>query len=187
MRTYAIITMHINTPVFREQTMHQFQSLVDHCDKTICTFAPSIAISNFFYNRRLFGKTFFIITITNFYIHRKIRPNIKRRVNVNQFQTALRFYFFTKWSIFERGKNEFIVSPNQFIRPSGYLSSRCIKKRILIAKFCITSRLVYLLNNLKRQDNIRYLICLSIPKKLNFSVIIKEQETVLFRKRVSRL
>ena len=60
------------------------------------------------------------------------------------------------------------------------------QKRILIAKFCITSWLVYLLNNLKRQDNIRYLICLSIPKKFNLSVIIKKQKTILFRKRFPR-
>src|SRR3989344_3050596 len=85
--------------------------------------------------------------------------------NVNQFQTTLSFYFFAKRSIFERRKNQLIVPPNQFIRPSRYLSPGSVKKRILIAKFRIAPRLVYLFNNLKKQENIRYLICLSIPKK----------------------
>src|SRR3989344_5901493 len=120
--------------------MHKFQAFINHRNKTICAFAPRVTIGNFFNYGGFLSKTLLIFAVTDLNIHREIRTDIKRRVNVNQFQTALCFYFFTKWTIFEGGKNDLVVSPNKLVRPSSYLSARRVKKRVLITKFCITSR-----------------------------------------------
>ena len=40
------ITMYINTPIFSQKLMHQFQPFINHGNEAIRTFAPSIAIRN---------------------------------------------------------------------------------------------------------------------------------------------
>src|SRR3989344_1140308 len=150
--------------------MHQFQALINHRNKTIRTFAPRVPISNLLNHRGLLCKSL----VPDFYIHRKIGADIKRWVNINQFQSSLRFNLFSHGTILERRKNKFVVSPNKFISPALYLPPRNIKKRKLRRFFCITPWLINMFNRLERQNRVGNFLRLSIPNKLNLPIIIEK-------------
>jgi hypothetical protein len=52
------ITMHINTPILRQQIPHQHQPLVNHADERIRAFTPGVAIGDFFQDVGPFGEGF---------------------------------------------------------------------------------------------------------------------------------
>ena len=91
------ITMHINTPILRQQIPHQHQPLINHGDERVRALAPCVPISQFFYDTRLFGEG----VAADLNIHGKIRAHVKRRINVNQLDAALFFNLFTKRSVFQ--------------------------------------------------------------------------------------
>src|SRR3989344_447460 len=142
--------------------MHQFQALINHRNKTIRTFAPRVPISNLLNHRGLLCKSL----VHDFYIHRKIGADIKRWVNINQFQSALRFNLFSHGTILERRKDEFVISPYQLIRPALYLPPRNIKKRKLRRFFCITSWFINVLNRLESKK--RYFSGSGLPASKYF-------------------
>ena len=88
--------MHVNTAIISQKIAHQDQPLVNHCDKRISTLSPSVAVGDFFQDVRLLGEG----VPTNFDVHREIRPHIKGRVNVNQFETTLLFNLLAQWAVF---------------------------------------------------------------------------------------
>jgi hypothetical protein len=46
--------------------------------------------------------------------------------------------------------------------------------------------LVNLLNRLERQHNVRHLVGLAVPDKLNLALVVEQQKTVFVRKRLVR-
>src|SRR3989338_2576111 len=115
-----------------------------------------------------------------------MRNDIKRWVNVDKFQPSLRFNLFPHGTILERRKDEFVVSPNEFIRPIFYLPARGVKKLHLCLSYLLASWLVNMFNCLEWQNSVCYFIGLSIPHKFNFPIIIKKQKSVFLRQWFAR-
>ena len=89
--------MHIDTPILRQQISHEDQPFIDHRYEGIRTFAPGIPVGDLLKNIRFFGKGI----LANLDLHREIRADIKGRINVDEFESALRFDLFTQRSVLE--------------------------------------------------------------------------------------
>jgi len=92
--------MHIDAPVIGEQITHQNEAFVDHRDKRVGTLAPGIAVGDLFKNVGLLGEG--VAAIANLDVHREVSPDIERRVDVDQLQTALLFDFVAQRPVLER-------------------------------------------------------------------------------------
>ncbi len=119
--------MHIDAAVLRQQIPHQRQPLVDHSDERICALSPGIAVGDFFQDVGLLGES----VATNLDVHRKIRAYVEGRVNVDQFQPALLFNLLAQRAVFQAGKDELVVAPDELIGPTLELAATFVKKQSL--------------------------------------------------------
>jgi len=177
--------MHINTPILGQQIMHQHEPFVDHGDEGIGTLAPGVTVGNLFQDVGLFGKG---IT-ANLDIHREIRAHVERRIDVDQFEAALFLDLFAQRAVLQRGKDELVVAPDQFVCPALELSAAKIEKVSLQSTIfrLLRARLVHLLDDLKGQDDIADLARLAVPDQFHLPLVLKQQKAVLLRQRPVRL
>ena len=90
------ITMHINTPILRQQIPHQDQPFIDHGDEGVRAFAPGVAVGDFFEDVGLLGEG----VVADFNVHGKIRTHVKGRVDVDQLEAALLLDFLAQGPFF---------------------------------------------------------------------------------------
>ena len=89
--------MHINAAILGEQVAHQYQPFMNHGNERVLPLAPGVAVCQLFQDIRFFRE----FLIPDFNIHRKIRTDIKRRININQPDATLFFDFLTKRPVFQ--------------------------------------------------------------------------------------
>ena len=98
--------MHINTPILRQQILHEDQPLVDHGDEGIRALAPSVAVGDFFEDVGLLGEG----VAADLDIHGEIRAHVEGRVDVNQLQPALRLDLLAQRPVFQGGEDELVIA-----------------------------------------------------------------------------
>ena len=137
---YFPIAMDINASIFGQQIPHQRQPLVDHRDERVGPFAPRVAVGNLLQNVGFLGEGLDSAGRTppdeggyrgvapHFDVHRKVGPHVERRIDVDELQAALRLEFLAQRPVLQRRQDQFVVAPDEFIRPPLELPAAGIRQ-----------------------------------------------------------
>jgi hypothetical protein len=179
--------MYVDAAVVGEQIAHQHQPLVDHRDEGIGTLAPGIAVGNLFKDVRPLGEG----VVADLDIHREIRADIERRIDIDQFEAALLFDLLAQGAVLERRQDELVVAPDELVGPALELAAARVggeEVRLQGSLFGLFgARLVHLLDDLKGQDEIADLVALAVPDQFDLALVLEEQEAKFFWQRFIRL
>lgn len=64
----------------------------------------------------------------HFDVHRKVGPHVERRIDVDELQAALRLEFLAQRPVLQRRQDQFVVAPDEFIRPPLELPAAGIRR-----------------------------------------------------------
>ena len=137
---YFPIAMDINASIFGQQIPHQRQPLVDHRDERVGTFSPRVAVGNLLQDVGFLGEGLDFAGRTplaplirgvapHFDVHRKIGPHVERRIDVDALQAALRLDFLAQRPVLQRRQNQFVVAPDEFVRPPLELPAAGVRRK----------------------------------------------------------
>jgi hypothetical protein len=108
----------------------------------------------------------------NLDVHAEVRAHVERRVNVDELQPAGVLDLPPERAGFERGENQFVVAPNQLVRPAFKLASAGVEGKFLVVVLFL-SRFVNVFERLKRKNGGANFAGLSVPDEFNFPFVIK--------------
>jgi hypothetical protein len=147
--------------------------------------APRIAVRNLLNDVRLLGERI----PADLDIHRKIRAHVERRVDIDKLETPLLLDLLAQRPVFQRRKNQFVVAPDQPVRPALDLPPALVEQQPLPQRVRrgFGARLVHVLDHLKRQHHIANLVRLAVPDQLHLALFLEKQKTVLLGQRPVRL
>jgi hypothetical protein len=120
----------------------------------------------------------------NLDVHAEVSADVKRRVNVDEFQPASFLDLAAERARFQRGKNQLVVAPDKFVRPAFELASANIEAEFFVIALFL-SWFVNVFERLKRKNGGADFAGFAAPHEFNFTLIIKEQEAIFFRQRLS--
>ncbi len=179
----APIAMNIDTAIVGEKLTHQTETFVNHGDETVRALAPRITIGNLFENVRFLGESFFFFAEGDF--GREISAHIERRIDVDEFQSTGGFNLPAHRTVHERGENELVVAPDEFVRPTRDLPSACIEE--FQGRVFLGARLVHVFDRLERKNDVRHFACFAVPDEFDFALVVKERKTKAIGQRLSLL
>ncbi len=99
----------------------------------------------------------------------KSAPMSKGGVNVDELEAAGVLDLAAERAGFERRENQFVVAPNEFIRPAFELASANIKPEFLVVSFFL-SRFVNVFERLKRKNGSADFAGFPVPQKFDHRV-----------------
>lgn len=99
--------------------MNEFESFVHHAQVGGDSFGPGIAVGDFFEDGLGFGGGFAV----DFDGVGEIGTDGEGRVDVDEFESAFGFDLGAQWPVGEGREDEFVVAPDEFIVPAGFLAS----------------------------------------------------------------
>ena len=108
----------------------------------------SVAVGDLFQQVRLIVERL----AANLNVHAEIRAHVKRRVNIDELQTACVLNLPPQRTRLERSENQLVVAPNQLVRPALDMAARQVEEVGLFEGFQGRAR-----------HSVRAVVCLANP------------------------
>ena len=119
-RTQPPVKVDIDESVVRHQVSDQDEPFVHHRQKRVTAGTPGVPVCQLFENRRRLGD--FIVSDLN--VYREICTHIEWRIDVDEFESTRVLDPLTHGAVRQGRKDQPVVSPDEFVRPSAGLPPR---------------------------------------------------------------
>ena len=167
-RIYTPIAMHIDASLLVHQIPHQDQPLVNHRNKRIRPASPGVAVGDLFQQVRFLVESL----AADLDVHRKTRADIERRVYIDQLQAARVLDLAAQRAALQRGEDQLVVAPDEFVGPAFQLTPTRVKQITLYLRRFL-ARLVHMLQRLERQHGGTHIAGLAVPHQLHLALVLK--------------
>ncbi|MEI6787674.1 MAG: hypothetical protein WCL49_04260 [bacterium] len=115
-------------------------------------------------------------------IHAEVCADVEGRVNVDELEAARVLDLATECAALERGEDEFVIAPDEFVGPTLDLPSSGVEAKFGIIPL-FPAGFVNVLKGLEGKDGGADFAGLAVPDEFDLFFVGKEQEPVFFRER----
>ena len=122
MAIHSPVTVDIDTPIWSQEISHQRESLIDHRDEAIGSLPPGVTVGELLEYGWWLGELF----ISYLHLHREVSTHIERWIDIDELDPSCSLYLSSHGSVPQAREYQFVISPDELVRPAWELSSLLI-------------------------------------------------------------
>jgi hypothetical protein len=123
-RIHPPVAMHVNASIHVQQIPHQNQPFINHRDERIRASSPSVAVGDLFEQIGLLVEGL----AADLNVHGEVRADVEGRVDVDELEAAGVLDLAAQRARLERGEDELVVAPDEFVGPALGLAARGVEE-----------------------------------------------------------